>query len=129
MVSTPEIFTENSLMSPGSYVTDKNPSARKSLCLFTEVFYVKNKTSVHRVGADKSNFKSIRASSMLWSSTPKRVVKTKINKRIKKSLYNCIIQHPQVMKSPIANNFLKVAIGSHSEPQVVPKLFLQVSVW
>ena len=53
VVSTPEIFTKNSPMSPGPSVTFKNPSARKSIRLFTEVFDVKNKTVVRRVGADK----------------------------------------------------------------------------
>ena len=50
MISTNEIFTENSPMSPGPYVTVKNPSVRKSLRLFTEVLYVKKKTAVRRVG-------------------------------------------------------------------------------
>ena len=46
MVSTPEIFTENSPMSPGPYMTVKNPSARKSLRLFNEYFSFKKKTAV-----------------------------------------------------------------------------------
>ena len=41
MVSTPEIFFENSSMSPSPSVNVKNPSARKSICVFTEVFDVK----------------------------------------------------------------------------------------
>ena len=43
MVSTTGRFTENSQMSPGPSATVKNPSARKSLHIFTEVFYVKRK--------------------------------------------------------------------------------------
>ena len=46
MVSTPEKFTNNSTMSPRPSVTVRNPSARKSLRIFTEVLDVKNKTSV-----------------------------------------------------------------------------------
>ena len=53
MVYTPEKFTYNSPIPPGPSVTVKNPSARKPLCLFIEVFDVKNKNYVHRVGADK----------------------------------------------------------------------------
>ena len=53
MVPTPEIFTENSPMSLVPSVTVKNPSARNLLCLFTEVFDVKQKTSVQRLGAAK----------------------------------------------------------------------------
>ena len=52
---------------------------------------------------------------MLWSSFPKRKVHTKINENIKKSLYNWILQHPQVVQSPISNECLKVSIGGHSE--------------
>ena len=32
------------------------------------------------------------------------------------------------MQSPIYNDCLKVSIGGHYEPQLVPKLLLQVSV-
>ena len=53
MVSNNERFTDNSTMSTGISVAVKNTSARKSLCLFTEVLYVKKKTSVRRVVADK----------------------------------------------------------------------------
>ena len=46
MVSTPEIFIDNSTMSPGPTIIVKNCSARKSLRLFIEMLGVKNKTSV-----------------------------------------------------------------------------------
>ena len=36
--------------------------------------------------------------------------------------------HPQVVQSPIINDCLKVSIDSHTRPQIVPKLLLQVSV-
>ena len=36
--------------------------------------------------------------------------------------------HPQVVKLPIANDFLKVKIDVYTEPQLVPKLLLQMSV-
>ena len=77
MVSTTERFTDNSKMSPGPSVTIINPSARKSLCLFTKVLYVKNKTAVFRVGAAESNRKSIIVGSILCSSIIKRIGHTK----------------------------------------------------
>ena len=65
---------------------------------------------------------------MLWSIIPKSKGPTKINSQVKKYLYNCIIQHPQVMQSPIANDCLKVYIYRHSEPQLVPIFLRQLSV-
>ena len=38
------------------------------------------------------------------------------------------MHHPQVVQSPISNDCLKVKIDGHTEPQLVPKLLLQVSV-
>ena len=52
---------------------------------------------------------------------------SKINEHIKKSLYNWIMHHPQVVQSPMANYCLKVKIDGYTEPQLVPKLLLQVS--
>ena len=58
MVSTPEIFTYNSPMSPCPYVAVKNTSSRKSLHIFTGVLDVKQKTAVRQVCAAKSNRKA-----------------------------------------------------------------------
>ena len=38
------------------------------------------------------------------------------------------MHHPQVVQSPIVNDFLKVKIDGHTEPQLFPKLLLHVSV-
>ena len=38
------------------------------------------------------------------------------------------MQHPQVMQSPIVNDCLKVKIDGHTEPKLVPKLLLKVSI-
>ena len=59
IVSTPEGFTDNSPRSPITPKTVKKPSARKSLCLFTNIFDVKNKTAVRRVRDAKSKRKAI----------------------------------------------------------------------
>ena len=50
------------------------------------------------------------------------------NEQIKQSIYNCIMHHPQVVQSPIANYCMKVKIDGHTEPQLIPKILLQMSV-
>ena len=74
MVSTPKIFTDNSPMPPGTSMIGRNPISRNSLCIFTEVLGVKNRTATYQVGAAKPKRKLIRAGSMLWLSIPKRRV-------------------------------------------------------
>ena len=53
---------------------------------------------------------------------------SKINEQIKCNLYTWITRHPQVVQSPISNDCLKVVLYDQTEPQLVPKLLLQVSV-
>ena len=48
--------------------------------------------------------------------------------QIKPNLYTWKTRHPQVDQSPIYKYCLKVMIYDQSEPQLVPKLLLQVSV-
>ena len=43
-------------------------------------------------------------------------------------MYAWITLHPQVVQSPISNDFLKVMFDDQTEPQLVPKLLLHVSV-
>ena len=38
------------------------------------------------------------------------------------------MHHPQVVQSPIVNDCLKVNIDGYTEPQLVPRFSLQVSV-
>ena len=42
-------------------------------------------------------------------------------------MYAWITCHTQVVQSPISNHCLKVMFDGQTEPQLVPKLFLQVS--
>ena len=56
----------------------------------------------------------------------KAKINSKINDQIKESLYNWIIHHPQVVQSPIVNDCMKVNTDGHNEPQLSPKLLLQV---
>ena len=124
MVSTTDKFTYNSTMLPGPSVTFRNPSARKSLCLFTEFLDVKNKTDVSPVSAAESKCKAVREDIMLWSSIPKRRRYTKINEQVKISLYIGILQNPRVVQSPSANYCFKVSIDGPSEPQLVSTFLL-----
>ena len=43
-------------------------------------------------------------------------------------MYVWITCHPQVVQSPISNDCLKVIFDDQTEPQLVPKQLLQVSV-
>ena len=60
MVSTNEVFTNNSPISPRVSRPVKKPSAQKSLCMFTNILEVKKKTAYCRVGAAKSKRKAIK---------------------------------------------------------------------
>ena len=72
MVSNPEVFTNNSPISPMNSTPVKKPRSRKSLCLFTNILDVKNKTAIRRVRATKSRPKEIKAGTMPWALKPKR---------------------------------------------------------
>ena len=74
MVSTTEVFTDNSPIPSGTYVPEKKTNARKPLCPFSETLDVKPKTAVRRLCAAKSKGKGIISGSMLWYSIPKRCV-------------------------------------------------------
>ena len=52
MVSTPEEVTDESPNVPMTSTPFKNPSASKSLCLFTNILNVKKKAAKRRVGAE-----------------------------------------------------------------------------
>ena len=102
----------------------KKPSARKSLCLFTNILDVK-KNATRQVGAAKYKRKAIKFGNKPWALKQKRKGNSKIYEQIKKSLYNWIIHHPQVVQSPICNYCLKVNIDGHTEPQLVPKIYFK----
>ena len=51
MVSTREEITYESLSLPMPSTPVKKPIARKSMCLFTNIINVKNKTAKRRIGA------------------------------------------------------------------------------
>ena len=64
----------------------------------------------------------------MYLDKKKRKGQSKINEQIKRNLYTWIARHPQVFQSPISNDCLKVMLDDKTEPQLVPKLLLQMSV-
>ena len=99
MVSTPEGITDNSPMDIRTFKNKDNKSTRKSLNKISEQLNVKQKMSVHRLGAAKKH-KAIRSGNKLCSSIIKRGLHTKVESQVKKYLYNWVLHHyPQVLQS------------------------------
>ena len=67
MVYTPEGFIENSPISPITSTPTKKPNARKSLCMFTNILEVKNKTAKRQVGSAKFKQKAIKFVNKPWA--------------------------------------------------------------
>ena len=78
--------------------------------------------------AAKSKRKATKVGNSLWTNKTKRKGHSKINEQIKCTLHAWITRHPQVVQSLISNDCLKFMLDNHTEPQLVPKLLLQVSV-
>ena len=122
MVSTPEEVTDDSTDLPIKSTPFKKLSARKSLCLFTNIFDFKKKAAKRNQNIDPLKW--------VISSGPIKRKKgySKINDHINRYLYAWITRHPQVVQTKIYNDCLKVMLDDQSEPQLVPKLVLHVSV-
>ena len=71
MVSTQEKITDYSPSLPMTQTTVKKPSARKSLCLFTNISVVKNITVICHVGSAESKFRAIKSGCGLWKNKTK----------------------------------------------------------
>ena len=106
----------------------KKPSARKSICLFTNILNVKPKTEKRRIMAEKSKHRAMKVGTSQWTNKKKLKGHSKINDQIKRNLYAWITRHPQVFQSPISNDCLKVMFDDQTEKRLVPKWLLQVSV-
>ena len=65
MVSTPELVTNNNPNVCLTLIPVKKPSAKKSLCLFTNIFDVKNKTEKRCIGAAKSKCGAMKVGTIL----------------------------------------------------------------
>ena len=88
---------------------------------------VKPTTAKRRFVAAKSRRKAMKVCNSLWTKKPKQKGHSKINEQMKHNLYTWITRHPQVVQSPISNYCLKFLLDDQTEPQLVPKLLLQVS--
>ena len=64
----------------------------------------------------------------LWNNKAKWKGHSRTNDYIKRNLYAWITRHPQVVKSKISNDCLKVMFDDQTEPKLVPKFLLQVYV-
>ena len=89
---------------------------------------VKLKREKRRFVAAKSKHKVMKLGNSFWTKRIKRKGHSKINEKIRRNLYAWITRHLQVVQSPITNDCLKVLLDYQIEPQLVPKLSLQVSV-
>ena len=68
MVSNPEGVTDNSPNVPTTSTPFKKPSARKSLCIFTNKLDVKQKTAKRRIVAAKSKLRAMRVGTIQWTN-------------------------------------------------------------
>ena len=123
MMSTPEGVIDDSPNAPMASTPVNKPSARKSLCPFTNILNVKNKTAKRRIGAAKFKRRAIKVGNSLWTKKTKRKGRSKINEQIKFNIYAWITRHPQVVQSPISNDFLNVMFDDQTEPQLFPNFY------
>ena len=129
MVSTPEVVIDNSSNVPmTSTPVKKKKSARKSLCLFTNILDVKLKTAKRRILPAKFKRRAMKVCTIQWTKKTKRKGHSKINDQIKCNLYAWITRHTQVFQSPISNDCLTFMVDDQTKPQLVPNFLLQVSV-
>ena len=66
MLSTPEGVTDNIPNAPMTLTPVKKPSARKSLCIFTNILDVKPKIEKRHIVAAKSKQRAIKVGNSLW---------------------------------------------------------------
>ena len=97
MASTQEGVTYNSSNVPLTSTPVKKPSARKSICLFTNILNVKLKTEKRRIVAAKSKLRATKVGTSQWINKIRRREHSKINENIKRNMYAWITCHPQVV--------------------------------
>ena len=98
-------------------------------CVFSQTYWMLNlqqKNIVLLLQNPDAN--TLKCAIAFGQTKQKRKGHYKINKQIKCNMYTWITRHPQVFQSPMSNDCLKVLLDNHTEPQLVPKLLLQVSV-
>ena len=93
MVFTLKAFNDESPISPMASTPVKKPSDIKSLYPFTNILDVKRKTATLQVGSAKFKRKIIKYGTIPCALKQKRKGNSKINDKIKKSLYIWIMNH------------------------------------
>ena len=88
----------------------KKPSTSKSLCLFTNILNVKNKTSKRHFVDAESKHRAMKVGNSLWTNKTKLKCCSKINEQIKCNLYVWITRHPQVVQSLISYHCLNITL-------------------
>ena len=81
-----------------------------------------------RIGAAKSKRRAIKVGTIQCTNKTKLEGHSKINEQIQSNLYAWKTFNSQVVQSPISNYCLKFMFDDQTEPQLVPKLLLQVYV-
>ena len=88
----------------------KKPSARKSLCLLTNILDIKPKIAKRCFVAAKSRSKAIIVGNSL--STQKKTKRAFKSQRADQMyVYTWITRHPQVFQSPISNDCINFMLG------------------
>ena len=72
MVFTPDGVTDDSPNFTMTSTPVKKPSTRKSLCLFTNIFDVRNKTAKRRIGSAKLKHRFMKVGTILWTKKTKQ---------------------------------------------------------
>ena len=85
MVSIIEGVTDNIPNVPMTSTPVKKPNARKSLCIFTNILNVENKTAKPCYVDSKSKRKAMKVGNSLWTNKPKRKGHSKVNEHIKRN--------------------------------------------
>ena len=89
---------------------------------------VKPKTAKRLIVSAKSKCRAMKVGTRQWTHRIKLRGHSKINDQIKRTLYEWIARHPQVVQSKFSNDCLKVMLDDQREHQLVPKLLLRVSL-
>ena len=87
IVSSTEVVIDNSPNVPMTSTPVKKTSARKSLCLFTNILNVKQKTAKRRIGATKYKCRAMKVCNSLCKNKTNIKGHSKINEHIKRNMY------------------------------------------
>ena len=106
----------------------KNRYARKSLKTNSNTLGFKPKTAVRRLCDSKHKPLAIKSGNELWSHVKTLRGRTLIIDAVKKALHKLIVNHPSVIKPPIARDCLQIKIYGQTKKQTMPRLLFQTSI-